>query len=208
MRYDLDTVDTATAYKLLAATVVPRPIAWVVSQDARGNINAAPFSFFNVMGHNPPTVAIGLLADGNKGFKDTARNILDTGEFVINLVPERLVEKMNQTAIDAPAAINELELAGLQTLPSTHIKPPRIAESPVAFECVMHTAIETGPRQTIIIGRVLSVHVDDACVKDAARGHVLTEKLDFVGRMFGSSYARTNDTFDLVRPTWAETTRK
>jgi flavin reductase (DIM6/NTAB) family NADH-FMN oxidoreductase RutF len=208
VRYDLDTVDTATAYKLLAATVVPRPIAWVVSQDARGNINAAPFSFFNVMGHNPPTVAIGLLADGIKGFKDTARNILDTSEFVINLVSHRLVKKMNMTAVDAPAGINELEMAELQTAPSMHVKPPRIAESPVAFECVTHTAIETGPRQTIIVGRVLAVHVDDAYVKDAARGHVRTEKLDLVGRMFGSSYTRTNDTFDLVRPTWADTPHK
>jgi flavin reductase (DIM6/NTAB) family NADH-FMN oxidoreductase RutF len=203
VRFDLDKVDSATAYRLLAATVVPRPIAWVVTQGAQGSINAAPFSFFNVMGHNPPTVALGLLGDPTRGFKDTARNIIDTGEFVINLVPERLVEKMNLTAIDAPASINELELADLQTSPSTHVKPPRIAESPVAFECVTHTAIETGPRQTIIIGRVLAVHVNNALVKDAARGHLYIEKLDLVGRMFGSSYTRTNDTFDLVRPTWA-----
>jgi flavin reductase (DIM6/NTAB) family NADH-FMN oxidoreductase RutF len=202
VRYDLDQVDTAIAYKLLAATVVPRPIAWVVTQDAQGSINAAPFSFFNVMGHNPPTVALGLLGDPVRGFKDTARNILDTGEFVINLVPMRLVEKMNLTAIDAPASINELEFADLHTSPSAHVKPPRIAESPVAFECVTHTAIETGPRQTIVIGRVLAVHIDDALVKDAARGHIHTEKLHLVGRMFGSGYTTTTDIFELVRPTW------
>ncbi len=208
MRFDLDKVDTAIAYKLLAATVVPRPIAWVVTQDAHGNVNAAPFSFFNVMGHNPPTVAIGLLAVPDRGFKDSARNILETGELVVNLVPERLVEQMNLTAIDAPAGFNELELAGLHTLPSTHIKPPRIAECPVAFECVTHTTVETGPTQTIVIGRVLAVHIDDAYVRDEARGHLHTEKLNLVGRMFGSSYTRTNDTFDLARPTWADLTLK
>ena len=97
MRYDLDQVAPAIAYKLLAATVVPRPIAWVVSQDPHGTLNAAPFSFFNVMGSAPPTIALGLTADPGRGVKDTGQNIRDTGEFVINLVPERLVGAMNQT---------------------------------------------------------------------------------------------------------------
>ena len=124
MRFDLDKVGTAIAYKLLAATVVPRPIAWVVTKDQQGQVNAAPYSFFNVMGSAPPTIALGLLADPERGFKDTARNILDTGEFVINLVPERLVAAMNLTAVDAPRGVDELALAGLETLPSTHIAPP------------------------------------------------------------------------------------
>jgi flavin reductase (DIM6/NTAB) family NADH-FMN oxidoreductase RutF len=204
VRFDLDKVETAIAYKLLAATVVPRPIAWVITEGLGGKINAAPFSFFNVMGSNPPTVAIGLLAEPGKGFKDTARNILDTGQFVINLVPERLVEKMNITAVDAPAGINELALAGIETVPSAHVRPPRIADSPVAFECVNHAAIVTGPHQTVVIGRVLAVHIDKPYVKDATRGHVETQKLDLVARTFGSGYARTRDTFDLRRPLWAD----
>lgn len=204
MRFDLDTVSTAVAYKLLAATVVPRPIAWVVTQDKAGNINTAPYSFFNVMGSSPPTIAIGLLADPQRGFKDTARNILDTGEFVVNLVPERLVEAMNVTSVDAPAGVNELELAGLSTEPSTHIAPPRIAQSPVSFECVNHASVVTGPQQTVVIGRVLAVHIDDAMIKNVEKGYIDTPALDLVARTFGAGYARTRDTFDLARPTWGE----
>lgn len=202
MRYDLSAVGADVAYKLLAATVVPRPIAWVVTRARSGAINAAPFSFFNVMGATPPTIALGLLADPARGFKDTARNILETGEFVVNLVPERLVRAMNMTAIDAPAGVDELELAGLATAPSQTIAPPRIAESPVAFECVNQAAVVTGPQQTVVIGRVLSIVIDDAFVKDAARGHVHTDRLDLVARTFGSGYLRYRDTFDLQRPTW------
>jgi len=135
MRYDLSAVPEPIAYKLLAATIIPRPIAWVVTQDAEGRLNAAPFSFFNVMGSAPPTVALGILADPARGLKDTAQAILDTGKFVVNLVPERLVQAMNLTSIDALRGVNELELAGLATLPSDSVAPPRIAESPVAFEC-------------------------------------------------------------------------
>lgn len=204
MRFDLNKVGTTIAYKLLAATIVPRPIAWVVTQNKTGQINTAPYSFFNVMGSAPPTVAIGLLADPERGFKDTARNILDTGEFVINLVPERLVEKMNITSVDAPTGLNELELAGLTTNASTHVKPPRIAESPVAFECVNLSSVVTGPQQTIVIGRVLAVHIDDDLVTNADRGHIDTTALDLVARTIGAGYVRTRDTFDLARPTWAE----
>ncbi len=114
MRFDLEGLDPGFAYKLLAATVVPRPIAWITTQDAQGRVNAAPYSFFNVMGSAPPIVAIGLLADPKRGFKDTARNIMETGEFVVNLVPERLVEAMNVTAVDAPTGTDELRLAGLE----------------------------------------------------------------------------------------------
>ena len=204
MRFDLDTLDPSIGYKLLAATVMPRPIAWVVTADAAGGLNAAPFSFFNVMGSTPPTVAIGMLADSARGFKDSARNILDTGEFVVNLVPERLVQAMNLTAIDAPRGVDELALAGLAVAPSQHIIPPRIADSPVAFECVTHTIVETGPAQVVVIGRVLAVHIEDAFVLDAARGHVDTPALDLVARSFGADYVRSRDTFSLQRPFWKD----
>ena len=204
MRFDMDKVTTAVAYKLLAASVMPRPIAWVVSQDKAGKVNAAPFSFFNAMGSNPPTVAIGLLADPVRGFKDTAKNVLETGEFVINLVPERLVEAMNITAVDAPNGMNELELAGLETLPSEFIKPPRIADSPVAFECVSLNSVVTGPQQTIVIGRVLAVHIHDQYVLDAENGYLDTKGFDLVARSFGSEYVRTKDTFNLYRPKWSD----
>jgi flavin reductase (DIM6/NTAB) family NADH-FMN oxidoreductase RutF len=204
MRFDLEEVGAANAYKLLAATVMPRPIAWVVTQDAAGAVNAAPYSFFNVMGPSPPTVALGIMADPERGFKDSARNILDTGEFVVNLVPERLVKAMNVTSVDAPRGVDELELAGLVTAPSARVKPPRIAESPVAFECVQLSSVVTGPSQVVIIGRVLTVHIADDCVLDARRAHIDTPKLDLVARSYGSDYVRSHDTFSLVRPKWSD----
>lgn len=204
MRFDLEEVGPQNAYKLLAATVMPRPIAWVVTQDREGGLNAAPYSFFNVMGSAPPTVALGLLADPVRGFKDTAKNILDTGEFVVNLVPERLVAAMNVTAIDAPRGVDELALAGLETLPSARVTPPRIAASPVSFECVSLSSVVTGPNQTVVIGRVLTVHIADDCVLNAERAHIDTPKLDLVARSYGSDYVRSHDTFSLARPVWAE----
>ncbi len=204
MYYDLSKTDTAIAYKLLAATVVPRPIAWTVTRSKTGLLNAAPFSFFNVMGSAPPTVALGILRDPKKGTKDTAQNILDTGEFVINLVPMNLVESMNETAVNAPANISEIELAGLATTPSIHIAPPRISASPVAFECVTHTFLETGPNQILVVGRVVAIHIADEFVKDPERGHVDTLKLDLVARTFGAGYVRMGEPFDLTRPTWAD----
>jgi flavin reductase (DIM6/NTAB) family NADH-FMN oxidoreductase RutF len=204
MRWDLETVETPIAYKLLAATVMPRPIAWVVTQDAQGLVNAAPYSFFNVMGSAPPTLALGMLANPARGFKDSARNILDTGEFVVNLVPERLVAAMNITAIDAPRGVEELALAGLAVTPSTHIAPPRISESPVAFECRTHTTVETGPHQLVVIGQVIAVHIDDRFILDAERAHIDTPALDLVARSYGSDYVRSHDTFQLTRPNWAD----
>lgn len=202
MRFDLDQVEPGVAYNLLAATIIPRPIAWVVTKGALG-VNAAPFSFFNVMGSAPPTVALGMLADPSRGFKDTAANIVETGEFCINLVPESLVGPMNLTAADAPRGVNELDFAGVGTLPCQHIAPPRITDSPVSFECRLLASVVTGPHQSVVIGRVLAVHVADRFVKNPARGHIHTTDLDLVARSFGSTYIRTQDTFELERPTWA-----
>jgi flavin reductase (DIM6/NTAB) family NADH-FMN oxidoreductase RutF len=204
MRFDLDDVGAQNAYKLLAATVMPRPIAWVVTLDREGTVNAAPFSFFNVMGSAPPTVALGILADPERGFKDTARNILDTEEFVVNLVPERLVGAMNVTAVDAPRGVDELALANLATSPSSRVRPPRIAESPVNFECVLLSSVQTGPAQLVAIGRVLVVHIDDDYLLDVERAYVDTPKLDLVARSYGSGYVRSRDTFNLERPKWSD----
>jgi len=203
MRFDLEQLDTSVTYKLLAATVVPRPIAWVTTVDGQGRVNAAPYSFFNIMGPAPPTLALGLMADPQRGFKDTARNIMETGEFVVNLVPEGLVKQMNITAVDAPPDVDELVLAGLAQAASTHVRPPRIAASPVSFECVNQGTVVTGPHQSVVIGRILAMHIADEFVRDAERGHIETQALDLVGRSFGAGYIRTHDTFDLIRPTWA-----
>ena len=202
--FDMETLEAASRYKILTATVTPRPIAWVTTVSDDGVVNAAPYSFFNVLGHEPPIVALGLLG-GSGRFKDTATNILVTGEFVVNLVSEANATAMNVTCIDAPPEINELELAGLTALPSQKIRPPRIAESPVSFECKVLTSMVTGPRQTTVIGRVLCAHIDSSVVQDKERCHIDTQALHLIGRMHGSGwYARSSDLFQMDRPTWAD----
>jgi flavin reductase (DIM6/NTAB) family NADH-FMN oxidoreductase RutF len=207
MLFDMETLEAQNRYKILASTVTPRPIAWVTTLSEDGVVNAAPYSFFNALGHEPPTLALGLLA-GKGGFKDTAANILATGEFVVNLVSEKNAEAMNVTCIDAPPDIDELTLAGLTPVRSHAVRPPRIAESPVSFECRTLTSLVTGPRQTIVIGRIVCAHVDDAAVQDKERCYIDTQALGLIGRMHGSGwYARCTDLFQMERPTWAERQR-
>ena len=205
MRYKLDELDPQIGYKVMTATVTPRPIAWVTSLSPEGVVNAAPFSFFNVMGHKPPTVAIGVMADPQRGFKDTARNIVAGGEFVVNLVPESLAEAMNITSMDAPSEVSELDCAGLTQLPSNQIKPPHIAEAPVSFECVSHSVMVTGPHQALVLGRVVEIRVDDRFVLNAERGHIDTAALQLIARMHGRGwYARSTDLFKIDRPSYAD----
>ena len=204
MHWDMDHVAEPIAYKLLAATIMPRPIAWVVTESRNGTRNCAPFSFFNVMGTEPPILAIAIQPEAGKGFKDTATNIFETCEFVVNLVPEHLVQAMNVTAINAPADVDELDLAGLQTAPSQKIKPPRISGSPVAFECRMLSSIVTGPHQVMVVGQVVSTFIEDRFVLNPERAYINTPALDLVARSYGSTYVRSKDTFELARPTWAD----
>jgi flavin reductase (DIM6/NTAB) family NADH-FMN oxidoreductase RutF len=204
MLFDMENLEAQSRYKILTATVTPRPIAWVTTLSDDGVINAAPYSFFNVLGHEPPTLALGLLA-GKGRFKDTATIILATGEFVVNLVSERNADAMNTTCVDAPPEIDELALAGLIAVPSHAVRPPRIAESPVSFECRILTSMVTGPHQTIVIGRIVCAHVEDAFVQDRERCYIDTQALRLIGRMHGSGwYARCTDLFQLDRPTWTQ----
>lgn len=204
MFFDMEQLAADKRYKILTATVTPRPIAWVTTVSENGIVNAAPFSFFNVMGHEPPTVALGLLA-GEGRFKDTATNILETCEFVVNLVSEANARAMNVTCIDAPPDIDELVLAGLTPVASHAIRPPRIAQSPVSFECRVLTSLVTGPRQTAVIGRVVGAHIDASAVQDNERCHIDTQALGLIARMHGRGwYARCTDLFQMERPSWAQ----
>jgi len=200
MLFDLAEVTNQNAYKLLVATIGPRPIAWVTTQDVDGSLNAAPFSFFNAMSGNPPVVAIGIGGRAPGDVKDTGGNIRRTGEFVVNLVSHKLAQQMNVTAIDFPKEVNELEQAGLSTAPSKRIKPPRIAEAPVAMECERLVIVEVGIDRAVILGRVVAIHVQDDCVLDPERCYIDTPKLDLIGRMHGAGwYARTTDRFEMPR---------
>ena len=204
MLFDFAALSPENCYKLLTSTVVPRPIAWITSLDAEGRRNAAPFSFFNALCGDPPIVAIGIggrRTDSAPGRgKDTLANIRATGDFVVNLVGYALREAMNITAIEFPPDVDELAEAGLTPLASIHVRPPRIAEAPVALECARFAVIEVNVDRAIVLGRVLAMHVRDEAVLDPVRCHIDTPRLDLIGRMHGGGwYARTTDLFDLPR---------
>ncbi|MBL4916163.1 flavin reductase family protein [Szabonella alba] len=201
MNFDVADLPPGLAYKLLTATIVPRPIGWVSTIGPGGAVNLAPFSFFNAMGGAPPVVALGLMRAPAGGRKDTARNIADQGEFVVNLVSEDLLPQMSMTSAPLPPEESELEAAGLTALASVHIAPPRLAESPVSFECRTLHCLETGPDQILVVGSVLAIHVADRFVLDAERGHIDTPALGLVARMHGAGwYARSSDLVQLDRP--------
>ena len=201
MHFDVAAIPANEAYKLLVSTVVPRPIALVTTVDDAGQVNAAPFSFFNAVSSVPPVVVLGISPGtaSEDGYKDTERNIRDSGELVVNLVDEALAERMNICAVDFPAGTGELDKAELTPLPSVGVRPPRIAQSPVSFECRRITGVSLGPRSMLEIGRVVHIHIRDDLV-DPVRMYVRTEKMRLIGRMHGRGwYARTSDLFLMDR---------
>lgn len=188
-------------YKLLVSTVMPRPIALVSTLNADGIANAAPFSFFNVFSNAPPLLVIGI--EGNKredGYphKDTARNIAQRGEFVVNLVSRAIVEPMVVCAIDFPEGVSEISEAGFTTLPSKQVAVPRIAESPVQFECRLFSTQALPHNRSLVTGEIVHLHIRDGLIDD--RLHVDAAGLDLVGRMHGAGwYATTRDRFEVPR---------
>jgi len=206
MHFDLAKIAESDAYKLLVSTVVPRPIALTTTVDSEGRVNAAPFSFFNAVSSVPPVVVLGIApgSAGGDGWKDTERNIRDTGEFVVNLVDEAIAERMNVCDVPFPSEINELEMADLHPVASAGVKPPRIAESPVSFECKRITGLSLGARSTLEVGRVIHIHIRDDLV-DSEKFYVQTDKMRLIGRMHGRGwYARTSDLFLMDRMSLAE----
>lgn len=200
MMFDMQALGPQDTYKLLVATVVPRPIAWVTTMDADGVLNAAPYSFFNAMSGSPPVVCFGIGGRRPADAKDTGNNIRATGQFVVNLVSYDTAEAMNVCAIDFPPEVDELHQAGLTTIPSEKVRPPRIAESPVSMECERLVLVDVGIDRTVVMGTVVAMHVRDDCVLDAAKCYIDTPKLDLVGRMHGRGwYARTTDRFEMPR---------
>jgi flavin reductase (DIM6/NTAB) family NADH-FMN oxidoreductase RutF len=200
MLFDFSMLGPTERYKLLVSTVTPRPIAWIVSQDSEGRLNAAPFSFFNAFSGDPPVVGIGMAARKLGQAKDSRANIEQTGQFVVNLVPQQLANAMNITAIEFEPGVNELHEAGLTTLASLHVKPPRIAESPVSMECELMQVVDLGPRNGLVLGRVLAMHVRDDAVLNAEKQSIDTPNLKLIGRMHGAGwYARTSDLFEVPR---------
>jgi flavin reductase (DIM6/NTAB) family NADH-FMN oxidoreductase RutF len=199
MELDLESQFGDRSYPILASLVTPRPIAFVTTMSPEGKVNAAPFSFFNLLGADPPILGIcpGDRDDGTP--KDTARNIRLAHEFVVNLVDEAIAEAMNKCAASLPYGENELDHAGLHACPSSVVKPPRIAESPVSLECKEWGTLQIGDNR-LIIGLIKRVHLRDELF-DPDQKRVRSEKLLLIGRMASPHwYCRTRDRFEMQRP--------
>ena len=188
-------------YQHMIQLVTPRPIAWVSTVSEEGVANLAPFSYFNAVGSTPPTLMFcpGNARDG--GPKHTLANIQRTGQFVVNVVSFDQAEAMNQSSASYGEEVSELEACGLTAAPSLRVKPPRVAEARAHFECELHSSIQlgVGPGGTnLVIGRILAIHIDDEVLDTDGRAD--PAKLDTVGRMGGIGFCRTNERFDLERP--------
>lgn len=194
MRFDLENPLPGVAYKLLTGLVAPRPIALITSMNEKGELNAAPFSAYNYLCTDPPIIAVGVNNRPTKEPKDTAYNIRRRSEFVVNVVTEDIAQQMNICAADCPAEVNELKLAAFTTVPSNEIKVPRIEQAHAALECREYATIEVG-RSRIILGRVVSIFIDDQYV-DPKGPYVKAEDLHLMGRMNGlGNYVTTKDAF-------------
>lgn len=202
---DMQSIDVAKCepidiYKLLIGSVVPRPIAFITTKSKNGIVNAAPFSFFNGAGSNPPSLMVSISKQPDGSEKDTLNNILSTKEFVVNIVSEWIAEPMHQTSAMYASGVSELEEVGLHTIDSVKIKAPRIKESAAHFECRLfnHMQVGSGPGSTtIVIGEILMVHIANEAYSE---GRILLEKLAPIARLGGPSYSYIDRIFNLNRP--------
>jgi flavin reductase (DIM6/NTAB) family NADH-FMN oxidoreductase RutF len=198
-------LDRRSAYFWMASTIAPRPVAWVSTLSASGVANLAPFSFFQMIAPHPPTLMICPQHGADGRLKDTARNIQDTGEFVVSLVSYAMVQQMNGTSFSFDSDTSEFEQVGIASLPSEHVAPRRVDGAPMSFECRV-ADFRLYPEQphstcTIVLGAVIAAHADESIL--AADGSVDPLKLDTVSRMGADWYGRTNspNNFSLPRPT-------
>lgn len=189
-------------YKLSIGAVVPRPIAWVSSMDAMGNLNLAPFSYFTCAATDPLTVVFCPQIDRGTGHKkDTLHNIEEVPEFVVNFTNEATAEAMNLSATTLPRGQSEFAWAGVTPAPSTTIRVPRVAEAPIAFECTLQQIVVINDKPgggAAVFGAVQAIYIDDE-IYDAERNYILLDKYQPIGRLSGNSYTRVTDTFVMAR---------
>ncbi len=205
MQLNLSELSPGKRYHVLSSLVVPRPIAWVTTLNEDGQVNAAPFSYFQLMGENPPLVVLGIGRRSDGSAKDSFRNIRRSREFVINIVTEENAELMNLCATDFPPGMSEAATLGLATEPSVIVKPPRLAAAPAQLEGRELQTLLIGGNQ-VVMGEVLVAHIRDEFI-DAESLLVHTERMHVVGRLQGGEgggYARTREPFHMKRLTYAE----
>lgn len=201
MHIDLRTPEAGLrAYRVLTSIVVPRPIAWVCSRDAQGGLNLAPFSFFNLMGSDPPIVALGIGDETPGTPKHTCRNVAAMREFTVNLVTEELSQAMNLTAADFPLGLSELSAAGLHPAESLAVSVPRVAEARAALECTLHEIQRIG-HNNLIIANIVGIYLADGIADERLHLHGFFP----IGRLGSPSwYTRTTDRFEIPRITYAQ----
>jgi len=188
-------------HKIMIGSILPRPIAFVSTQSKDGNYNLAPFSYFNGICSNPPSI---MFAPGRRGYdgktKDTLNNIESTGEFVVNIVSEDFAEQMVVCATDFEPEINEFTISGLTPATCMKISPPRVQEARISYECKLNQIVPVGNEGPgggfVVIGTVVLFHIDDEVYDD---GRINLDKLNPVGRLAGHTYSRTKDTFEIIR---------
>ncbi len=197
-----DQLNHQQVYKLLVGAIVPRAIAWVSSVNPAGARNLAPFSFFTAVCPRPPTLVFAPMIRGtDSAEKDTLRNIRDTREFVVNVVTEQTVAAANISSTEFPPEVDEFVAAQLTPTPSVMVKPPRVAESPVNFECRLRQIVPISDEPgggSLVIGTIVYIHVRDELLRGDYR--IDPDALRAVGRMAGADYSRTTERFELERP--------
>ena len=202
MEISPDSLPWNSVYKIMIGSVVPRPIGWISTMNERGQPNLAPFSFFNAVCANPPTLLFCPMVRSTDGSqKDTLQNIKATKEFVVNIVSGDLAGKMNATSVEAPSELNEFEFAGLTPSPSLVVRPLRVKESPIHFECMLNQIVEISPAPgggNVVIGTIVHIHVDEHVLSGSDK--ILLSALNPIGRLAGNSYVRVTDIFELERP--------
>ena len=201
--YDFGTLTPTERYKLLCGIVVPRPIALVTSLGENGQVNAAPFSFFNVFSEEPAQIVLGLQHKAPGRPKDTTRNLARAGTFVINMVDEALAETMNLCATDFPTDVSEIDALGIATAPCLHVPVPRIAAAPFALECRHTVSLAFNASREILIGEVLAIH-GRTDLTDVRTMYTDARRYRPVGRLAGMGYCRQGDVFEMPRVSYAE----
>ncbi len=201
MILDPNEIPFQDTHKLMIGSIVPRPIAFVSTRSKDGKNNVAPFSYFNGVCSKPPTI---MFAPARRGWdgeeKDTLINIRDTEEFVVNIVSESFAEKMVMCSTDFDSDVDEFEISGLTPTNSQKIKPPRVGEAKISFECKLNQIVEIGDGTAgsgfVVIGTIVLFHIDDGIYDN---GRILTDKLEPLGRLAGNWYTRSTDTLKIDR---------
>ena len=201
MIFDPTEIPFQETHKLMIGSIIPRPIAFVSTRSKDGKNNVAPFSYFNGVCSKPPTI---MFAPARRGWdgeeKDTLINIRDTEEFVVNIVSESFAEKMVMCSTDFDSDVDEFEISGLTPTNSQKIKPPRVGEAKISFECKLNQIVEIGDGTAgsgfVVIGTIVLFHIDDGIYDN---GRILTDKLEPLGRLAGNWYTRSTDTLKIYR---------